>query len=111
MVLGLVLEAGSCVGVRLADRIVRAEAGGLLLCAGAIDSPRLLMLSGIGPGGRLRSLGIPVSRDLPEVGMHLEDHLLLAGVAYRARGQVPRSHYNHADALLYVPQPDPDESP
>ena len=83
----------------------------MLLCAGAIDSPRLLMLSGIGPAERLRSLGIPVNRDLPEVGMHLEDHLLLAGVAYRAQREVPRSHYNHADAVLYVPRPDPDESP
>ena len=42
---------------------------------------------------------------------HLEDHLLLAGVAFAARRDVPRSHYNHADALLYVPNRDPRESP
>ena len=110
IVLGLALEGNRCVGVRLADRIVRPDVE-VLLCAGAIDSPRLLMLSGIGPGDHLRSLGIIVSRDKPDVGLHLEDHLLLAGVAYRARRAVPRSHYNHADSLLYVPQPDPSESP
>ncbi len=108
-VLGLVIEGGRCVGVRLSERVVRPEIE-VLLCAGAIDSPRLLMLSGIGPADELQSLGIAVARDLPDVGRHLEDHLLVAGVAYAARRDVPRSHYNHADALLYVPR-GPDESP
>ena len=96
--------------VRLPGRLVRPDME-ILLCAGAIDSPRLLMLSGIGPGEQLRSLGISVAQDLPEVGRHLEDHLLLAGVAYAARREVARSHYNHADAVLYVPRSHPDESP
>jgi pyridoxine 4-oxidase len=109
-VLGLAIEGARCVGVRLAERVVPA-AGEVLLCAGAIDSPRLLMLSGIGPADQLRSFGIPVVVDLPDVGRHLEDHLLVAGVAYAARREVPRSHYNHADALLYVPHSDPGESP
>ncbi len=109
-VLGLVIEIGRCTGVRLADRVVRPDIE-VLLCAGAIDSPRLLMLSGIGPADQLGSLGIPVAMDLPDVGRHLEDHLLIAGVAYAARREVPRSHYNHADALLYVPRSDPNESP
>jgi hypothetical protein len=78
---------------------------------GAVDSPRLLMLPGIDPAEDLRSLGIPVAIDLPDVGRHLEDHLLVAGVAYKARREVPRSRYNHADALLYVPQSTPDASP
>jgi pyridoxine 4-oxidase len=69
------------------------------------------MLSGIDPAEDLRSLGIPVAIDLPDVGRHLEDHLLVAGVAYKARREVPRSRYNHADALLYVPQSTPDASP
>jgi len=108
-VLGLAIEGGRCIGLRLSDRTVRAD-GELLLCAGAIDSPRLLMLSGIGPAEQLRSLG-PVVADVPDVGRHLEDHLLVAGVAYAARRDVPRSRYNHADALLYVPHSDPKESP
>jgi choline dehydrogenase-like flavoprotein len=109
-VLGLVIEDGRCIGVRLAEHIVRAESE-VLLCAGAIDSPRLLMLSGIGSADQLRSFGIPVVVDLPDVGRHLEDHLLVAGVAYAARREVPRSHYNHADAVLYVPRTDPGDSP
>jgi choline dehydrogenase-like flavoprotein len=109
-VLGLVIEGGRCIGVRLSEHIVRADSE-VLLCAGAIDSPRLLMLSGIGPADQLRSFGIPVILDLPDVGRHLEDHLLVAGVAYAARQEVPRSHYQHADALLYVPHTDPHDSP
>jgi len=109
-VLGVGIARGRCAGVRLADAMVR-PARDVLLCAGAIDSPRLLMLSGVGPADELRALGIRVAVDLPDVGRHLEDHLLLAGVAYAARRDVPRSHYNHADALLYVPQRDPQASP
>lgn len=107
---GLELDGNRCLGVRLADRVVRPQSE-TLLCAGAIDSPRLLMLSGIGPAGHLASLGIRVSVDLPDVGRHLEDHPLVAGVAYAARREVPRSHYNHADAVLYVPNADPADSP
>ncbi|MBW4669994.1 MAG: GMC family oxidoreductase N-terminal domain-containing protein [Cyanomargarita calcarea GSE-NOS-MK-12-04C] len=47
----------------------------IILCAGAFDSPKLLMLSGIGPAEHLRSLGIPVVVDLPGVGKNLQDHL------------------------------------
>jgi choline dehydrogenase len=109
-VLDLVIEGGRCIGLRLSEYIVRAD-GEVLLCAGAIDSPRLLMLSGIGSADQLRAFGIPVIVDLPDVGRHLEDHLLVAGVAYAARRDVPRSHYQHADALLYVPHTDPHDSP
>ena len=47
----------------------------LILSAGAIQSPQILMLSGIGPAGQLRSHGIAVSHDLPGVGENLHDHL------------------------------------
>lgn len=109
-VLGLAIERGRCLGVRIAGRVVKSD-GDVLLSAGAVDSPRLLMLSGVGPADALRSLGIAVAVDLPNVGRHLEDQLLLGGVAYRARREVARSHYNHADALLYVPNANPAESP
>jgi choline dehydrogenase-like flavoprotein len=104
------IESGHCRGVQLANHFVQPEVE-TLLCAGAIDSPRILMLSGIGPADHISSFGIQVAVDLPDVGSHLEDHLLLAGVAYSARQEVPRSHYNHADAMLYVPNRDPSESP
>ena len=104
------LEKGRCRGVQIANRVIRPEIE-TLLCAGAIDSPRILMLSGVGPPDHISSFGIDVAVDLPDVGDHLEDHLLVAGVAYSARREVPRSHYNHADAMLYVPNRDSTDSP
>ncbi|WP_419204811.1 GMC family oxidoreductase [Bordetella trematum] len=57
---------------------------GVILAAGAINSPQLLMLSGIGPGTHLQSLGIPVVHDAPDVGRNLQDHLQLR-LVYRLR--------------------------
>lgn len=54
----------------------------VILCGGAVNSPQLLMLSGIGPAEHLRSLGIRVVVDLSGVGQNLQDHLI-AGVVYR----------------------------
>ena len=47
----------------------------VLLCGGAINSPQILQLSGIGPGALLQSLGIEVKHDLPGVGENLQDHI------------------------------------
>ncbi|GAB4038857.1 MAG: FAD-dependent oxidoreductase [Rubrivivax sp.] len=47
----------------------------VILAAGALQSPQLLMLSGIGPGAELQALGVPVRHDLPGVGRHLHDHV------------------------------------
>lgn len=55
----------------------------VLLCAGAINSPQLLMLSGIGPAEHLSFLDIPVIADLPGVGQNLQDHLSV-GVMYQS---------------------------
>jgi choline dehydrogenase len=80
----LLLEQRRCVGVAyLRDgqpqqAHVRRE---VLLCAGAINSPQMLMLSGIGPAEHLQLLGIPLTLDLPGVGQNLQDHLA-AGVIY-----------------------------
>jgi choline dehydrogenase len=58
-----------------AGRIERAKARReVVLCAGALDTPKLLMLSGVGAGEQLRSLGIPVVADRPAVGAGLHDH-------------------------------------
>src|SRR5690606_15143432 len=62
----------------------------VLLCAGAIESPKLLQLSGVGPGELLRSLGIPLVQDAPEVGRNLREHVYMA-VQYR----VTRGSFNH----------------
>jgi len=50
------------------------EADQIFLCGGAINSPQLLMLSGIGPKSHLEELGIEVALDLPGVGQNLRDH-------------------------------------
>jgi len=47
----------------------------VVLAAGALASPKLLMLSGMGPGSQLQALGIPVVKDLPGVGKNFQDHL------------------------------------
>ena len=74
---GLVIEGGRAAGVtyRLAGReeTARAEAE-VILAAGAIGSPQLLMLSGIGPAEHLRDQGIYVIADNPAVGANLADH-------------------------------------
>jgi choline dehydrogenase len=53
----------------------RVTAGEVILCGGAINSPQLLQLSGIGPAALLERHGVPVVHDLPGVGQHLQDHL------------------------------------
>ncbi|HEX6131859.1 MAG TPA: choline dehydrogenase, partial [Actinomycetota bacterium] len=51
------------------------RAGEVILCGGAINTPQILQVSGVGPADHLRSLGIDVVHDLPGVGEHLQDHL------------------------------------
>ena len=53
----------------------RVEAGEVILAAGAINTPQLLMLSGLGPADHLREHAIGVVADLPDVGGELQDHL------------------------------------
>ena len=78
LVTRVIVEGGRARGVELVHRgrfeSVFAE-GEVLLCAGAINSPQLLMLSGIGEGDALSALDIPVVAHLPGVGCNLQDHL------------------------------------
>src|SRR5690606_35606733 len=71
--------SGACadgVGYSVGRRRVHARATReVLLCGGAVNSPQLLMLSGIGPADELRRLGIEVLHDAPGVGANLQDHL------------------------------------
>ncbi|MDW7747383.1 GMC family oxidoreductase [Halomonas sp.] len=92
-VLGLELETGRgdtprCTGVRLerGGKAITVQAGReVILSAGAIGSPQLLQLSGIGPADLLRQHDIPVVHDLPGVGENLQDHLQIRSV-YRVKG-------------------------
>ena len=80
-VLRIVVEAGSAVGVELAGGEVIRAGVEVLLSSGAIGSPRMLMLSGIGPADHLGAVGVPVVLDQPGVGSDLQDHLDLFVIA------------------------------
>ncbi|WP_250492842.1 GMC family oxidoreductase N-terminal domain-containing protein [Caballeronia sp. GAWG1-1] len=84
----LVFEGMRCSGVEYrggdVDYIARARCE-VILSAGAVNSPQILELSGIGNGARLQRLGIDVVRDLRGVGENLQDHLQLR-MAYRVNG-------------------------
>ncbi len=72
----IIVNRGRAVGVsvRKGERGEDIAAGKVILSLGAIASPQLLMVSGIGPPAELRRLGIPVAADLPGVGENLQDH-------------------------------------
>jgi choline dehydrogenase len=69
----IVFEGARAVGVQVGGEVVRANE--VILCGGAINSPQLLQLSGVGNAGELGELGIGVVQDLPGVGENLQDHL------------------------------------
>ncbi|NEM91069.1 GMC family oxidoreductase [Galbitalea soli] len=74
----LLLDGTRVIGVEYerAGEVIKIEADQVVLTAGAIDSPRVLLRSGIGPATELARLGIDVVADLPGVGENLHDHLL-----------------------------------
>ncbi|HEY1382199.1 MAG TPA: GMC family oxidoreductase N-terminal domain-containing protein, partial [Dongiaceae bacterium] len=104
-VLSLVLDGARCRGIRIADaageRTLMAERG-VVLAAGTIGSPTLLLRSGIGPADELAALGIVVKHDLPGVGRNLHDHLLSGGNVYRSRRPVSPSKYQNSESLMYI---------
>ncbi len=98
----LIIENGRCTGVeyRRDGKVVRATAAKVVLCSGAVGSPHLLMLSGIGPAGELAALGIKPIVDAPQVGRNLQDHILLAGIRYRADRPMPPPEMQTGSTLL-----------
>jgi len=95
----VLIEEGRAVGVELAEgarlRRIRARAE-VIVSASAFNSPKILMLSGIGPAAHLAAHGIAVVADRPGVGGNLQDHLELY-VQMAAR--VPESLYRHWSLL------------
>ncbi|XP_050520933.1 glucose dehydrogenase [FAD, quinone]-like [Daktulosphaira vitifoliae] len=84
--LKVVVEDGKAIGVLIsklgsAPTLVKAHKE-VILSAGAINSPQLLMLSGIGPADKLRKVGIKLVKHLPGVGKNLQDHIATGGVTY-----------------------------
>ncbi len=91
----ILIDDKKAVGVEYATiegKLKHAFAGEIVLCAGAIDSPQLLLLSGIGPAEQLKSHGIKMEVNLPGVGQNLLDHPIVED-AYttevRSNGSVP----------------------
>ncbi len=83
-VLRVLVERGRAVGVDVlaaGDRAAIRCAREVIVASGAIGSPRLLLMSGIGPPHHLRAIGIDIVHDLPGVGENLQDHLELSAMA------------------------------
>lgn len=98
----LVVVGGRCTGVvyRRGGELHSATATReVVVSAGAVDSPRLLLLSGIGPAEELEAVGVPVVHDLPGVGRNLHDHPL-CGVVYEASQPIPPGATNHAEVSM-----------
>ncbi len=100
----VVFEGSRCTGIefRHEGQLKRATATAeVILSAGVIGSPRILLLSGIGPEQDLQQLGIPVVANLKGVGRNLQDHPLLAGLVYECQGSLPPLRNNGAEATLW----------
>lgn len=84
------IESGALTG---ATALMRARRE-VILCAGGIKSPHLLLLSGIGPAAQLRAHGVPVRVDLPGVGENLQNHPSFP-LRYRIRAPLSLKHLMH----------------
>jgi len=96
-----------CVGVKLMkDGAIKDIAADkeVVLTAGAINTPKLLMLSGVGDAEVLRGLGIEVVADVPGVGKNLQDHVLVSGVVFKYKGKMPErpADSNAVEAEAYL---------
>jgi choline dehydrogenase-like flavoprotein len=96
----IVIKNGEAVGVEAESggKVFHVEAGRVVLSAGAIRSPQLLMLSGIGPQDQLREFGIPTVRHLPGVGQNLWNHLS-AQMTFKVKNGI--SLATHTDAVHF----------
>jgi choline dehydrogenase len=97
----LLIDRQRCAGVEYSTggELFRAAAASeVVLSAGAIGTPKLLMLSGIGPASALSPHGIKVAAELPGVGENLHDHPYTP-VIYRLARPVPAAANNHGEAL------------
>ena len=103
LALELVFEGQRCVGVwHLVDGapvLTRADRE-TVLTLGAIDTPRLLMRSGVGDPVELARLGLPVRAALPGVGRNLQDHPLLMGMNFRARAPLAPVRGNAGGSMM-----------
>jgi choline dehydrogenase len=99
----LLFDGKRCIGVEYHQngevKTVQANRE-VIICAGAIESPRLLLLSGIGNPGQLKQFSIPVVADVPGVGENFHNHVLV-GVINEAAQPVPPPHQNLSESALF----------
>lgn len=103
-VLRLVISGGAARGVEVLEDgrpAVIEAAREVIVASGAIGSPRLMLLSGIGPADALRALGIPVALDLPGVGQNLHDHYGI-DLVYELNGPHSLDKYNRPHWMLWA---------
>lgn len=100
----LVFDGDRCTGVDLTARGVRhrVQSTKTVLAAGAIGSPQLLLVSGIGPAGQLADTGVRVRHDLPGVGRNLQDHIILCGLIAESAGPLPPPSANLGEVTLFT---------
>lgn len=100
----VLIEGRRAVGARIINAAAQREslmAREVIVCAGAIHSPAILLRSGIGPAEDLRSLGIPVVADRPGVGGNLMEHPSIAVSALLTRrGRTPFPEEHHEQAIV-----------
>jgi len=103
-VLKLNFSGTRCTGLSfmVKDRSYSADVTGeVILSAGAINTPRVLMLSGVGPQAELTRLGIPVVANLPGVGQNFQDHPMACGVCFEANRLLPPPNNNLGGSLAF----------
>lgn len=102
----VIVEGGRATGVELADGSRLSASSEVILSSGAIGTPRLLQLSGIGPADHLAGLGIPVVFDQPQVGANLQDHLDLYAICEvsgpHTYDRYAKLHWSAIAALQYL---------
>ncbi len=100
----LVIEGNRAAAVAcVVDGVMeRVSADRIVVCAGAVSTPLILMRSGIGDPRALAQAGIKCVRERREIGANLQDHLLALGNVYRSKKPVPPSRLQHSESLMYL---------
>jgi choline dehydrogenase len=107
LVTSLIIRGDRCTGaeyIREGQTEIADASAEVIVCAGAVGSPQLLMLSGIGPAGQLRGHGIRPVADLPGVGENLQDHPY-AMACYASAVPLPTSAFNHGETYAALSSP------